>query len=245
MSDTARLFDLNPHLDRKQIAATFAATGRVQIRNCLAEASARNLHDLLAHRTKWGLAWQAGADGPHNLPEAELRAMAPPARAALQHKLAASAAAGEYAFLYGQYPLIHAYLQRWAPGGPHDRLVELLNDVPFLDFAREVTGLPGLRKADAQATLYAPGHFLSLHDDSHSEEGRRVAYVLNLCPIDWRAEWGGYLQFFDEADDIVEGYRPRFNALNLFRVPQRHAVSFVPPFAPRERFAITGWFSDR
>jgi hypothetical protein len=28
-------------------------------------------------------------------------------------------------------------------------------------------------------------------------------------------------------------------------VPQRHNVSFVPPFAPAARYAITGWFRDR
>ena len=61
----------------------------------------------------------------------------------------------------------------------------------------------------------------------------------------WRPDWGGYLNFYDEDGDIVAGYRPRFNALNLFLVPQKHAVSYVPPFAPQARFAITGWFRDR
>jgi SM-20-related protein len=28
-------------------------------------------------------------------------------------------------------------------------------------------------------------------------------------------------------------------------VPQLHNVSFVPPFAPAARYAITGWFRDR
>ena len=45
--------------------------------------------------------------------------------------------------------------------------------------------------------------------------------------------------------DVIAGYRPRFNALHLFAVPQRHNVSFVPPFAAVARYAITGWFRDR
>jgi Rps23 Pro-64 3,4-dihydroxylase Tpa1-like proline 4-hydroxylase len=65
---------------------------------------------------------------------------------------------------------------------------------------------------------------------------------MNFCAEPWRPDWGGYLQFLDEDGDIVAGYKPRFNALNLFRVPARHNVSYVPPFAPAGRFAITGWF---
>jgi Rps23 Pro-64 3,4-dihydroxylase Tpa1-like proline 4-hydroxylase len=123
-------------------------------------------------------------------------------------------------------------------------LIELINDEPFLDLARAVTGLAQLTKADGQATLFAQGQFLAAHDDSHVAEGWRVAYVLNLCALDWRPEWGGYLLFYDDEGDVVAGFRPRFNTLNLFLVPQRHAVTFVPPFAPVGRYAITGWFRD-
>ena len=31
----------------------------------------------------------------------------------------------------------------------------------------------------------------------------------------------------------------------VLAVPQRHAVTYVPPFAPPHRFAITGWLRDR
>ena len=72
-----------------------------------------------------------------------------------------------------------------------------------------------------------------------------MAYVLNLAIDDWHPDWGGYLLFLDEEGDIAAGYRPRFNALNLFAVPQSHAVSYVPPFAPKVRLALTGWLSDR
>jgi len=113
-----------------------------------------------------------------------------------------------------------------------------------MNFIREVTGLPSLVKADAQATLFAPGQFLGRHIDSHVAEGWLVAYVMNFAK-DWKPDWGGYLNFFDDDGDIVAGYRPRFNALNMFKVPRAHAVSFVPPFAPVGRFAITGWFRDR
>jgi Rps23 Pro-64 3,4-dihydroxylase Tpa1-like proline 4-hydroxylase len=44
---------------------------------------------------------------------------------------------------------------------------------------------------------------------------------------------------------MIKGFIPRFNALNLFTVPQRHNVSAVPPVAPVDRFSITGWFGDK
>jgi Rps23 Pro-64 3,4-dihydroxylase Tpa1-like proline 4-hydroxylase len=68
--------------------------------------------------------------------------------------------------------------------------------------------------------------------------------VLNLTIPDWKSEWGGFLNFFDEYGNIEAGFRPMFNSLNLFLVPQRHSVSYVAPFAPVGRYAITGWAMD-
>lgn len=240
-----RLFDINPNLPRAALAAEFAADRRVQIRNILTDETARNLHSVLERETNWGLAWQAGADGPHNVPKAQFDELSQAQRGAISAKLAAALGGREYGFAYAQYPMIKAYLDRWEPGGAHDAIVELINDEPLLSLVREITGIAALTKADAQATLYAPTQFLAAHNDSHMAEGWRIAYVLNLCAEDWRPEWGGYLNFYDDTGDIVQGFRPRFNALNLFGVPQHHSVSYVPPFAPIGRFAITGWFRDR
>jgi hypothetical protein len=101
-----------------------------------------------------------------------------------------------------------------------------------------------LLKVNAQATLYRPGHFLSLHDDSaHPEQHRRVAYVLYMTR-GWRADWGGQLQFLDAQGDVEEVWMPRFNSLGLFLVPTPHVVSYVAPFATQPRHAITGWLCD-
>ena len=170
--------------------------------------------------------------------------MAPDGRAGLALQAGTAVRDGKFAFLYRQYPMVDAYLQQWDPGHPLDLLLEHINDQPLMDLVRAVTAIPDLRKADAQATLYAPGDFLSSHDDSKAGEGRRIAYVLGFAS-DWRIDWGGYLLFHDEEGDVVAGFKPRFNALNLFEVPQRHSVSYVPPFAPAGRLAITGWFRDR
>lgn len=239
------LFAISPKIERETMAAHYRRDGRVQVRDVLTEATAAEVGALLSRGTPWGLGWQAGDDGPRNFRADELARLSPAQRQAMIRDSTAAMAGGDYAFQFGQYPMLDAYLAKWDEGGPHDILLEHINAEPFLDLVREITGIAELIKADAQATLYAPGHFLALHNDSHVSEGWRVAYVLNMCVCEWRSDWRGYLNFYDEDGDIVAGYRPRFNALNLFAVPQNHAVSYVPPFAPAARFAITGWFRDR
>lgn len=239
------LFAVNPALDRKALAARFARDRRIQIRDVLTDETAREIHKILSRHTPWGIAWKAGADGPHFVRREAMARMAPGDNQGISRKLGEAMRGRDYAFAYSMYPILDAYLGKWAEGGPHDLLLEHINSEPFLDLVREVTGMADIVKGDAQATLYAPGNFLAQHNDSHMAEGWRIAYVLNFTLEEWRTEWGGYLNFYDEDGDVVAGYRPRFNALNMFAVPQQHEVTYVPPYAPVGRYAITGWFRDR
>lgn len=241
-----QLFELNPQLDRAALAADFARTGRVQIRDVLTRASAEELCKVLTQGTPWGMATGAGEAKPQSFRHNELQtaagkaALSEAARAAEAHS-----ARGEYGFRFAHYPILTALQEGWAPGSPHDILLEHLNADAFMGLAREVTGITSLFKADGQATLFAPSHYLGRHIDSHVAEGWEVAYVLNFAREDWHPDWGGYLLFLDEDGDVVEGFRPRFNALNLFRVPTPHLVSYVPPFAPVGRLAVTGWLRSK
>lgn len=240
---------LSRSIDVDGVAASFARTGRARIANFLTDGSARRVRDLLEHGTPWSLVWRAG-----DLPPEVIRAEALPAVTAdrarsMQAALRAAMAGRDYAFCYSTYPLVQALLERWAPGGPHEQLLTDLNQPALLDLVRQVTAIPDLVKADGQATLYRPGHFLARHDDAEPAKGRRVAYVLNLCGdpdgAPWRPEWGGMLQFLTDPGDPEETLLPRFNALNLFAVPQPHHVTSVASFAPVSRYAVTGWFRDR
>lgn len=244
MTGTIPLFELNPSIDREDVARRFAENGRVQIRDFLTDAAAQTIYRVLSKETPWGLGWRAGDDGPHGLTRQEMATFGPERLGELNRKLSAAMRGRDYAFAYARYPMLTAVQESWGEHEALELLVEHINDEPLLGLIRDVTGIPELVKADAQATLYAQNHFLAVHDDSHVAEGWRVAYVMNFCAEDWRPEWGGYLMFYDEDGDVVRGYKPRFNALNLFRVPQKHAVSYVPAFAPVGRFAITGWFRD-
>jgi hypothetical protein len=239
------IFKLNPALDRDALAADFAREGRVQVRDLLTEETAEEVFKILSGATPWGIAWQAGdKEKPQALEAPELQRSGAAKQREIVEDTYKAAAKREYAFQFARYPILNAYLGKWNEGGAHDVLLEHINAPDTLDFIRQVTRIPTITKGDAQATLYAPGHFLGRHIDSHVAEGWVVAYVMNFAK-DWQPDWGGYLNFFDEDGDIVAGYRPRFNALNMFKVPRAHAVSFVPPFAPIGRFAITGWFRDR
>jgi peptidoglycan/LPS O-acetylase OafA/YrhL len=47
------------------------------------------------------------------------------------------------------------------------------------------------------------------------------------------------------AENTVEGYFPRFNALNVFDVGVPLLVSYVAPFAQAPRLSIAGWLPGR
>ncbi|MEO0440292.1 MAG: 2OG-Fe(II) oxygenase family protein [Pseudomonadota bacterium] len=237
-------FEINPALDRTALQERFAQEHRLQIRDVLQPESAELLRDVFLEQIKWGLAWRAAPSDPKNFRFDELASMQPSDRQELADQAHAAIGSGEYGFLYRQYPMLEAYLEKWDPDHPLDRMLEHLNSPPFLDLLRDVTGIGSIIKASAQATCYQPGDFLSEHDDSHSQEPRRIAYVLNLTIPDWKSEWGGFLNFFDNDGNVSLGLRPVFNTLNLFRVPQRHSVSLVAPSAPIGRFSITGWAMD-
>ena len=239
----AELLNLNPRLDRRALAGEFAHVGRLQIRDVLTAESAARVQEILVNRTPWNLAWQSGASSAPQLLKADQ--VASMGTAELEQIASRAAADPEYGFAYHSYPLVTAYLERWSPGSPQERLLEELNSPEMLQFIRDVTAFGDIVKMDGQATLYTAGNFLRPHNDEESERGRKVAYVLNMTVGSWDPRWGGLLRFFDENWDVEQQFVPSFTCLNLFRVPQWHEVSQVAQDAPRARYAITGWARNR
>ncbi|MGI8944129.1 MAG: 2OG-Fe(II) oxygenase [Qipengyuania sp.] len=244
-----KLFEINPDLDRAALAQRFARDTRIQVRDFLTQETAREIRSILQTATPWGLAMQADGtafDSPQQVLAKDMQSPGGQQRAQAIGKATDEAAAkGEYAFRFAQFSLVQAVQEGWAKNGPHEILLEHINSPEYLDLVRDITGERDLVKADGQATLFARQQFLGLHIDSHVGEGWKIAYVMNFAIDEWKPDWGGYLQFFDEDGNIVAGYKPRFNSLSLFKVPQPHSVSYVPPFAPLGRFAVTGWLRDR
>jgi Rps23 Pro-64 3,4-dihydroxylase Tpa1-like proline 4-hydroxylase len=173
----------------------------------------------------------------------ELESLSPAERADLERSLAESSSDSlQYIF---DTVRISAGIRAGRPvAGPMKAIDSFINSAAFLEFAAQVTGDDRLAFADVMATRYLPGHFLTAHGDENPCERRLYAYVLNMTPV-WRADWGGVLMFLDDDGHVAEGYIPAFNALNIFSVPQTHAVSMVTRLAQTPRLSITGWLHAR
>lgn len=223
--------ELNPRLDRAQLSDAFRRTGRVHISDILTDASARRLFRALEQETPWGFIYNEGK----KVREFE-------SVSAEDHQEMAIAAweraHSGFQYFYHVYRLVENRKFHPPPGHYLAKLVQFLTSTQFLCFAREVTGDDSIGWISANATLYKPLDFLTVHDDGLTR--RRTAYVLNMTP-EWKPDWGGALQFYDRDNHIEEGYLPTFNALNLFRVPKRHSVAQVTSFGGL-RYSISGWF---
>jgi Rps23 Pro-64 3,4-dihydroxylase Tpa1-like proline 4-hydroxylase len=232
---------LNPSLDVAALVARYRDTRRLVIRDFLTPQAAEQISNCLEREVNWGLAYLDGGV-PRVIERAGIDAMTQAERDALDRGIAEQALKG-FQYRYRCYPMVDAYLQRRDPHLALHQVFEFINSPLLLDAVRRITGCPQIVRADAQATLYAPGDFLTLHNDFDAQKGRLVAYVMGFSK-NWRPDYGGVLQFLDDAQNIECGFLPRFNSLMLFSVPQNHAVSCVAPFAPLGRYSVTGWFQD-
>jgi Rps23 Pro-64 3,4-dihydroxylase Tpa1-like proline 4-hydroxylase len=221
-----------------QIAQLYARVGRVHICPALDPQSAEKAYRSLQQEVPWQLHLNDG-EKSFDLAQEQIRLIPEATQVMLHERVHANAQQG-FQYLFDNFPLSDAHALQRNLDLYAMRVFEFLNSERFLNFARRATGRADIAFADAQATAYRPGHFLTQHDDSATGKERIAAYVLNLTPR-WHADWGGILNFLDADGHVAEGYTPVFNALNLFKVPQPHTVSYVTPFAQGIRYSITGW----
>lgn len=231
-------YRLNPSLDVDALARRYAQSQRLQIRDFFSDDSAERILRHLGQDTPWGVAFNRG-DTVVQLSAADVARLTPQQEQQVATAIRDGARAG-YQFVYHYFPLFEASLVPGQPPMPLFEVFHFINSEPFLGFVRRLTGFGQIRWADAHATLFRAGHFLKYHTDEKPADQRVCAYVLSFTK-GWGRDWGGYLQFFNERYDIEEGFRPVFNALNIFTVPADHSVSQVSSYAPGNRFSITGW----
>lgn len=236
-NDAASL-GLSAHHDRALYARVFKRNGRIHIPQILNTSAADALYAALVRQLEFSLVVNNG-EKVWDLAPGDLQKLSDEERKRLS-SMAASAGRSSFQFLFESVRLSESG-EAWS-GSPAilSDFTRFLNGKEFLDFVRDVCGDPEIAFADAQATRYRCGHFLTAHDDDVAGKARRAAFVLNLTP-NWKADWGGLLQFIDHDGHVAEAYTPAFNALNLFRVPVLHAVSIVNPMAAGPRLSITGW----
>ena len=216
----------------------FQTNGRVDIRNFLGAGEAKTLRVHLQERADWTLVMNAGT-GVYEVPRSGMAQLSQKQRDELDSRVIDAAQFG-FQYRYESVRVPDEDADRQKRDTLLDRFTCFMSSDTVLNFLAEITGAKDLAFADGQATAYSTGHFLTSHDDDVEGKGRRAAYVLGLSP-DWRAEWGGLLMFHGNDGNIQEAFVPAMAALRLFTVPCVHSVSYVTPFAPQPRLAVTGW----
>jgi Rps23 Pro-64 3,4-dihydroxylase Tpa1-like proline 4-hydroxylase len=228
-------------LDPARLAPTFRQHGRMHLPDFFEPDYAAELARTLAQSVNWsrtimhqGVGYDASVEALAKVPQETQRGI----EAAM-----AEAARKGFQYDFETWRLSDALEAGRRQGGalqPLEGLYDFLNGETFLRFARTLTSDSRPGYCDAQATRYRAGHFLNTHNDELAGKERLYAYVINLT-ADWRTDWGGLLLFQDADGHVAEGYVPRFNALNIFRVPYPHCVSQVASFVTAQRLSITGW----
>lgn len=236
------MFRLNPALDRAALKDAFTRDRRVQIQDFLEAEGAARLHEEMRRREDWKQI--VNSDGKVFDLDRETRAKMSAEQA---EQLDAAVFAGARSGFQHRYEAIRIPDEEDARAGSGDlfsAFAGFLSAGEARALLRTITGRSDIAFADAQATAYAPGDFLTAHDDEVEGKKRVAAYVFGLT-VEWRAEWGGLLLFHGADGNIDSGLLPRFNCLNIFAVPQLHSVSMVTKAAPFRRYSITGWLRGR
>ncbi len=233
-------FSLHGGIDAAALAEEFARTKRVTIAPFLAEEQALALHALLQTREDWRQVMNSGLDKVFELDRATRAGFTPERRAAIDEVVYAGARK-DFQYRYESVRVPDEDAARAASDDPLFAFARFMSSGPARDLLRTVVGDAQIAFADAQATAFSPGDFLTRHHDHVPGKNRMAAYVFSLNPV-WRIEWGGLLLMHHLGDEHgADALVPGFNRLNLFAVPQYHSVSEVSRAAPCPRYSVTGW----
>jgi Rps23 Pro-64 3,4-dihydroxylase Tpa1-like proline 4-hydroxylase len=231
-------FDLSPDINAAALREHFNAEGWVQVMPFLHPTHAAILRSDLLRRDDWHEIINSG-EKVFELDRAAQKAMSPETRARLEQAVNNGARSG-FQFRFENIRVPDEHEPKRDDPTHLNSFALFMNSEPVLSLFRSITGTSGINLADAQATAYRAGDLLTSHDDEVEGKHREAAYVFGLTET-WDPDWGGLLMLEGENGDIRQGLLPRFNCLTMFKVPQRHSVSYVPPFVPYVRLSITGW----
>lgn len=231
-----------PAFDIEAAGAALRATGRAHIANALAEADASALEADM-HEARWMAATIDQAGAVFRIDPAMASALDPGQRVRILEGVYTDAGEG-FQYLYDKFSIDAVYAAGRPTPASMAAFYEALNSPAWLEAFRAVTGDERVAYVDCQASRYRVGHLLTEHSDENPSNTRLYAYVLNLTRT-WRVEWGGLLQFHGEDDHVIGAFTPRWNALNMFKVPQRHSVSMVTPAARADRLSLVGWLHKK
>jgi SM-20-related protein len=226
-------YELSSNLDWSRMEADFTDRRRIRLENFLTPDSARVLFRAMRDEVSYRQAYVDGR-GNQEISAETFKALSPDQKRQLLNAVYGQAAQG-VGFWYGRHGIGEK-----SPEPVRDFL-NWFNSEEVFERIRRLPGAEDVRSASGQVSRFLPGDFLTRHIDDVGDEGRRVAYVMNLSP-DWHPDWGGLLQFFHSDGRPREAWTPLYNSLCLFDVRHVHSVTCVAPFARHPRLAISGWF---
>ncbi|GGZ06382.1 2OG-Fe(II) oxygenase [Novosphingobium colocasiae] len=229
-------FALAPRSDIAALAQRFASQGFVSIDGLLPDDQAEALAASLRRDESWVEVLNAG-EKVYEIALSDYRGFDPGTRKTFEEAVARSAREG-FQFHFRTIRVPDDDAARRERDLLVDRFARFLNSAAVLELLKAVTGRDRVNLLDAQATLFAAGHFLSSHDDDVAGKNRQAAYVVGLSR-GWQPDWGGLL-LFPDGDDL-RGFVPAFNSMRLFAVPRQHCVTQVASWVEEARLSITGW----
>lgn len=239
-------FELNASLNGTGLNQEFRQKFWLHIENILSPVTALALYELVSREVEWRSFLVA--DERLLAAPAELRGAYPPEVEKELADYAYAGAAKGFAYLQDANRLFAedvpegTEIEEVVDAPVLVRLGEFVNSQPFLEFVRAVIGVPEISRAAIRATRFRPGHFEMFHNATRSADksGKRIAeFSINLTP-EWKAEWGGLLEFRRTEPGVAEAYVPTFNSLDIFGFPVGHWISCVAPFAGGSRLAVSG-----
>jgi len=232
------MIKINPELDLKLLAKQFEEKGVLQVPNFFTEESAEYLYSMINNHSIWHLAYN-DQSGFYESELSEFLAL-PEQRQQNFLKLIQSRASDHFQYCFIQYYISQAIEQGENEHCPAHEIHQFVNSESYLNFARAITGEQLISKADSYISKYNEGHFLTSHDDLHPKHDRVAACTFGMTK-GWNPDWGGNLVFYDNNGNISKGYKPSFNTLNIFSIPQYHAVQMVNRGAKTSRQSILSW----
>lgn len=240
---SAIALELSSMHDLDRLAEQFKLRRKVHIAELLNPTAAQALYHCLDRQISWstqlisqGEVCEAAAIAPgeQRSAESEMR---------LNQLAYENAQHGNVGYIYDVCPLAISDLSIPSEEAIHpNEFLKFINSDTFIRFIRQITGIATLAYADAQATRLRAGHFTTFHYSSGPDKNnsaRRLNYVFYLTP-EWKAEWGGLLEFRGEQGFMVESHVPCFNCFDLFRFPHGHWISMVSPIASGPSYLISG-----
>jgi SM-20-related protein len=233
-------FKIASSIDGEEMSATFRSNRRLHIKEFLGKTAAEALYRHLDGHVDWstfltanGRMYEAPASVRRKYESEQEQALID-----LAHRSARKRGMG-YAYDASQR---RTATSRSRDPSLLDRFAAFVNSGEFTDVIRRISGIDKIASIAIQAVRLRPGHFMTFHDAllSGDKQGScRAAFSYNLTP-EWKAEWGGLLEFRSGEGHLVEAYAPCFNCLDVFAIPQGRWLSVVSPFAGGPSYSVTG-----